>query len=168
MSRLRSTDRSIATFRKALCVLGTMAASTFGCTGDERDVAFADAAGGASGNQTTGSTGAGGTQRAGAAGVAGTQGTGTSGAGGTGAEAGLGEGGASCDELDVSSLAQLTIKSFTDAAMILLFRAKSIEAKFLAVCNKVNAELGKPSNVTASEACGNLKARVDEAVARGV
>src|SRR4051794_169723 len=43
-----------------------------------------------------------------------------------------------CDGLDVNVQAQLTVKSFTDAAVTLKARAKDVEARFLAVCNKMN------------------------------
>src|SRR5438132_9374114 len=74
-----------------------------------------------------------------------------------------------CDGLDVTVAAQATIKSFSDAAANLELRAKQVEAKFLAVCNAMNTDLGEDaSKTTAAEACGILKARVDTAVAAGV
>ncbi len=74
-----------------------------------------------------------------------------------------------CDGLDVTVAAQVTIKSFAQAATNLELRAKEVEAKFLAVCNAMNTDLGEDSSkTTAAEACGILKARVDKAVAAGV
>jgi len=76
---------------------------------------------------------------------------------------------AGCDGLDVTALAQRTVQSFAEAAANLEIRARAVEAKFLTVCNRVNADLGEDvSNTTAAAACGVLKARVDAAVAKGV
>ena len=74
-----------------------------------------------------------------------------------------------CDGLDVTVGAQAAVKAFSQAAVNLELRAKDVEARFLAVCNKMNADLGlDTTKTTASEACSVLKARVDSAVAAGV
>jgi hypothetical protein len=74
-----------------------------------------------------------------------------------------------CSGLDVKSSAQLTVKSFSDAAVSLKAKALEVEAKYLAVCNKMNADLGlDTSKTTAGDACAVLNARIKEAAAKGV
>src|SRR5688572_30549938 len=78
-------------------------------------------------------------------------------------------GGGGCSGLDVKSSAQLTVKSFSDAAVSLKAKALEVEAKYLAVCNKMNADLGlDTSKTTAADACGVLNARIKTAAAAGV
>jgi hypothetical protein len=67
----------------------------------------------------------------------------------------------SCAGLDTKSSAQLTVKGFAEAAAALNTKAADVEAKFLAVCNKMNADLGEDTTkTTAADACGVLNARV--------
>ena len=75
---------------------------------------------------------------------------------------------AGCDGLDVHSSAQVTVKSFSVAAIELENAAAAVEAKFLAVCNDMNKDLGIEAKPTAKDACAALKARIDTAVQGGV
>src|SRR5258708_2224731 len=73
-----------------------------------------------------------------------------------------------CDGLDVTLQAQAVLKGYADAAAKLRTRALEVEAKFLAVCNAMNADLHlDTSKTTAAEACGVLKARIDQAAQAG-
>src|SRR5713101_8112416 len=74
-----------------------------------------------------------------------------------------------CDALDVTVSAQAAVRAFADAATNLQIRAEAVEAKFLAVCNAMNKDLHLDSSkTTAAEACGILKARIDQAGQAGV
>jgi len=75
-----------------------------------------------------------------------------------------------CDGLDAKvSKADATVKAFSTAAANLKTAALDVEAKWLAVCNGMNAELKlDTSKKTAGEACGILGARINEAAKKGV
>ena len=76
---------------------------------------------------------------------------------------------ASCGGLDVSSKAQATVKAYGEACGKLNTRAKEVEAKWLSVCNEINAELGEDSTQTdTAKACAVLNHRVKAALDAGV
>ena len=76
---------------------------------------------------------------------------------------------ASCSGLDTSVRAQATLRAYAEAVTSLRTRALEVEAKFLSVCNAINADLGlDTSKTTAAEACGILKDRIDAAAKNGV
>src|SRR5258708_27449644 len=59
-----------------------------------------------------------------------------------------------CSGLDVKVSAQAAVKAFADAAATLQTKAAAVEAKFLDVCNKMNASLGlDTTQTTAKDAC---------------
>src|SRR4051812_37568081 len=61
---------------------------------------------------------------------------------------------ASCSGLDTKLRAQATLRVYAEAVTSLRSRALDVEAKFLAVCNDINADLGlDTSKTTAAEAC---------------
>jgi len=70
-----------------------------------------------------------------------------------------------CGGLDPQVSEQATLRVYAKATMALRERAEQPKAKFLAMCNAISAELDlDASKVTASEACGILKTRIDSAV----
>lgn len=75
-----------------------------------------------------------------------------------------------CDGLDVkASKADATVKAFSTSAAALLAAANDVQAKWLAVCNAMNADLGEDTSKTsAGEACGVLAARIKKAADKGV
>ena len=74
-----------------------------------------------------------------------------------------------CDGLSATVSAQATLKGYAQAAVKLRDQAIRVEAKFLDVCNKMNAKLGEDATkTTATEACGILQARVKKATDAGV
>ena len=71
--------------------------------------------------------------------------------------------------LDGNVSAQATLKAFGQASSALKDAALDVEAKWLATCNAINADLGEDATQTsASKACGVLNARVKKAVDAGV
>src|SRR5450432_2608105 len=76
---------------------------------------------------------------------------------------------ASCGGLDATSKAQATIKAYGEACGKLNTRAAEVEAKWLAVCNAINADLGEDATQTdTAMACAVLNKRVKAALAAGV
>src|SRR5450432_1456734 len=76
---------------------------------------------------------------------------------------------ASCGGLDVTSKAQATVKAYGEACGKLNTRAAEVEAKWLAVCNEINADLGEDSTQTdTAKACAVLNKRVKAALDAGV
>jgi hypothetical protein len=74
-----------------------------------------------------------------------------------------------CSGLNVQVSAQAAVKAFAEAAADLQTAAAAVEAKYLVVCNKMNASLGlDTSKTTAKDACAVLQARVQMAAAAGV
>lgn len=75
---------------------------------------------------------------------------------------------ASCSGLDTTVKAQATLRAYAESVTSLRERALEVEAKFLSVCNAINADLGlDTSKTTAAEACDILKKRVDAAAKAG-
>src|SRR5512133_779946 len=75
---------------------------------------------------------------------------------------------ATCSGLDTTVRAQATLRAYAEAATSLQERAAEVEAKFLAVCNAVNSEIGEDATQkTADQACAVLKRRIDRAVGNG-
>lgn len=70
----------------------------------------------------------------------------------------------SCTGLDTSVSAQATVKAFGQASGALRQAALDVEAKWLATCNSINADLGEDtSKKTAAEACAVVNARINKA-----
>ncbi|HYP77399.1 MAG TPA: hypothetical protein VER12_15620 [Polyangiaceae bacterium] len=75
---------------------------------------------------------------------------------------------ASCSGLDANVSAQATVRAFGQAASALKDAALDVEAKWLATCNAINADLGEDSSKTsASQACAVLNARVKKSLDAG-
>ena len=74
-----------------------------------------------------------------------------------------------CTGLDVNVSAQATVKAFGQASSALKDAALDVEAKWLATCNAINADLGEDATQTsAAKACAVLNARVKKALDAGV
>src|SRR6516225_6709574 len=89
------------------------------------------------------------------------------------AGAGLTNGGCSaasqqaCNNLGAS--AQAAVKSYTDAVAKLQSTSATVEAKWLAVCNKMNTDLGlDATQTTADKACHVLNAYISADLSKGV
>ncbi len=75
----------------------------------------------------------------------------------------------SCNDLDISSRAQATVQAYGQAAGALSTAAAKVEAKWLATCNAINADLDEDkSQTSAAKACAVLNARVKKALNAGV
>ena len=99
------------------------------------------------------------------AGTGGASGSNADGPSDANVEAGDGSGDG-CAALDVAIPAQAALAAYAVAANQLQARARSVEGKFLAVCNAINADLNlDTTRVSTTEACAVLRARVDAAVA---
>ena len=62
---------------------------------------------------------------------------------------------AGCDGLDATVRAEATLRAYSEATVKLRDRALEVEAKFAAVCNAMNSDLGlDSSNESAEAACG--------------
>src|ERR1051325_8547208 len=74
----------------------------------------------------------------------------------------------SCSGLDTSTRALATVKAYGDACGALNTRAAEVEAKWLATCNAINADLGEDtSQTTTAAACAVLNRRVKSALDAG-
>ena len=60
---------------------------------------------------------------------------------------------------------EATVKVYVETANDALARAQDIEKRFLAVCNKINKDLGDTDGTTLSAACNKIAARVQKAIA---
>lgn len=70
----------------------------------------------------------------------------------------------SCTGLDANVSAQATVRAFGQAASALKDAALDVEAKWLATCNGINADLGQDaSKTTAAEACAVVNAYIKNA-----
>jgi hypothetical protein len=93
---------------------------------------------------------------------------GTIGTGGStardGAIAGLG-----CDGLELTTSAGASIKSYADAVTDLGLAVDAVNARFVSICNRMNADLGLDTTQTSADnACGVLNAYVRQQAAAGV
>jgi hypothetical protein len=80
---------------------------------------------------------------------------------------GAGNAGDPCSRLDISWLAQATVKAYAEAAAALRSKLGDIEARVFHTCDAMNTALALRRPRNTYEACGTFRARVNEARYQG-